>query len=222
MPNTFFTSDTHFGHRNIIKYCERPFIDSSLPEDDKGRYMVWEMDEFLIDRWNSVVKPEDTVYHLGDFAYTGDFRHALECRMALNGTIHFVVGNHDEHALFMHEGLYPAAIWAPTRFASWDKMPEITVEGQTIVLCHYSLREWHHALRGVWHLYGHTHASLAPFGKSCDVGVDNAGVIAPGYEFCPLSFDQIKAYMDTLEIGPHPKFEHYRPGHPELEKTSIL
>jgi len=56
MAKVFFTSDTHFNHVNIIKYCSRPFSS------------VEEMNREMIARWNSVVGPEDTVFHLGDFA----------------------------------------------------------------------------------------------------------------------------------------------------------
>jgi calcineurin-like phosphoesterase family protein len=57
MEKVFFTSDTHFGHANIIKYCGRPFAS------------VEEMNRELIARWNAVVGPRDTVYHLGDRAW---------------------------------------------------------------------------------------------------------------------------------------------------------
>ena len=56
---TFFTSDTHFGHENIIKYCGRPFKD------------VEKMNERLIKNWNEVVKDTDTIFHLGDFSFRG-------------------------------------------------------------------------------------------------------------------------------------------------------
>ena len=56
MPSIWFTSDTHFSHCNIIKYCNRPFKD------------VDEMNKILIQNWNNVVRPDDIVWHLGDFA----------------------------------------------------------------------------------------------------------------------------------------------------------
>ncbi|MEM9701635.1 MAG: metallophosphoesterase, partial [Planctomycetota bacterium] len=82
----FFTSDTHFGHANVIKNCDRPFAD------------VGEMDEALIANWNAVVGPKDVVYHLGDFAFRAK-RKPREYLARLNGTVHLVKGNHDEETL---------------------------------------------------------------------------------------------------------------------------
>lgn len=79
---TFFISDTHFNHYNIIKYCNRPF--SSL----------YYMDQELIERWNSVVSKDDIVYHLGDFALGGKDVIRYYCQI-LNGRIRLVLGNHD-------------------------------------------------------------------------------------------------------------------------------
>lgn len=79
MKNIWFTSDTHAGHANIIRYCNRPFAS------------VEEMDAALIERWNSVVKPDDYVYHLGD-VYFGSGHEILK---NLNGRKRLVLGNHD-------------------------------------------------------------------------------------------------------------------------------
>lgn len=79
---TWFTSDTHFGHKNIIKFCDRPFKDVS------------HMNEILINNWNSVVHPEDTVYHLGDVAL-GPWEAWNGVLSRLNGTKHLVIGNHE-------------------------------------------------------------------------------------------------------------------------------
>ncbi|MCB0512609.1 MAG: metallophosphoesterase, partial [Bacteroidetes bacterium] len=81
----WFTSDTHFFHENIIKYCNRPFSSAE------------EMNEVLIDNWNSVVKPGDIVYHLGDVTM-GQKSHGQFSSLwtRLNGRKRLVVGNHDD------------------------------------------------------------------------------------------------------------------------------
>lgn len=80
---TWFTSDTHFGHRNILVYekASRNFTNTD------------EMDEALIDIWNSQVRPGDTVFHLGDFSLS--VRRAFEVIPRLNGHVHLIAGNHD-------------------------------------------------------------------------------------------------------------------------------
>lgn len=82
MKKIFVTSDTHFNHNNIIKYCNRPFKN------------VNEMNEELIKRWNEVVGVDDTVYHLGDFGF-GTFDNLCEIFDKLNGNKILIMGNHD-------------------------------------------------------------------------------------------------------------------------------
>ena len=82
----FFTADLHFGHANIIKYCNRPFVS------------VLDMNDGLIDRWNARVSPSDEVYVLGDFSLGTS---QLELRKRLNGIVFLVPGNHDKcHQVF--------------------------------------------------------------------------------------------------------------------------
>lgn len=182
----WFTSDTHFGHANIIRYCNRPFSS------------VEQMDDELIRRWNTVVGPEDTVYHLGDFAFgRGAEGSARKAAAKLHGKIHLVLGNHDEIATTV----------IASRFTSIQHYTEVSVQGQKIVLFHYGLRTWHHDLRGAWHLYGHSHAGLPPFGKSVDAGVD-----FPLWAFAPISFPSLKAWMDKAPIGKHPQFKEFTGG----------
>jgi calcineurin-like phosphoesterase family protein len=161
------------------------------------------MDEALVANWNDVVKDEDTVWNLGDFAFCCGVPRAKSIMDRLNGEIHHVLGNHDE--------------WIPKQEAYfrikhiYDGLVEIDVEGQQIVLCHYALREWHHDLRGVWHLFGHTHAALRPRGKSVDVGVDNVAEILGAASmtpelYRPVSFAEVKSFMDARPIGPHVQF----------------
>jgi calcineurin-like phosphoesterase family protein len=196
----WFVSDLHLGDKNIIKYCSRPFSNCiSAPSSADAHAM----DDALVANWNAVVGFEDDVYDIGDLASTCSYDYALYRLQQLKGRHHFVKGNHDDLA----EEIY---LKEPRIFASFNRgYKEIAVEGQTIVLCHYAMREWHHALRGVWHLFGHTHALLEPFGKSVDVGVDNCGAVAPGAFFRPLSFDEIAAYMAKRPIGAHPGFADF-------------
>lgn len=201
---TWFTADLHLGHKNIIKYCTRPWT-----ADARG---VEAMNEALVENWNRVVAPEDTVWNLGDFAFCCSPAYAHSVLWRLNGRHHLLRGNHDgwletstnrlesgERVIMCYEGYV-----------------EIEVEGQSIVLCHYPMRSWHHCQRGVWHLYGHVHHLLPPFGKSVDVGVDATWEVlsqsAPGRPlndeerrrlYRPMSFAELKAYMDTRPIGPH-------------------
>ena len=94
--NTWFISDTHFGHSNIIKYCNRPW---NHGKDANGEIIVTDddvlaMDNEIVKRWNSVVGKNDIVWHLGDFALGGK---AVAERVfpQLNGKINLVMGNHD-------------------------------------------------------------------------------------------------------------------------------
>ena len=164
--NTFFTADTHFSHSGIIHYCNRPF--SSFEE----------MNETIIQNWNNKVQPKDTVYHLGDFAF-GQRAEILSLTKRLNGHIILIEGNHDN-------------IGQPKNYGFSEKYPirEIKLEGHHITLNHYAMRVWNKSHYDSWHLYGHSHSTLEPIGKSWDIGVDNN-------KFFPLSFDEIKKIMDN-------------------------
>jgi calcineurin-like phosphoesterase family protein len=86
MSSVWFTADFHFGHFNIIRYCNRPFAISE------------EMDSVICERVNACAKPNDVLYFLGDFCLGGPervtaYRKRLACR-----TIHFIEGNHDRTA----------------------------------------------------------------------------------------------------------------------------
>ena len=78
----YFIADTHFNHENIIKYCNRPFKNTE------------EMNDYIIKKWNSVVKSQDVVYHLGDVGF-GTIDELKKLLTKLNGTKILVMGNHD-------------------------------------------------------------------------------------------------------------------------------
>ena len=167
---TWFTSDTHFGHANIIRHCARPFRD------------VAEMDAALIANWNAVVRPADEVWHLGDFAYRSA-RPAESYLRQLNGRVHLVWGNHDD------EETRKLPLWA-----SSQPYAEVMVEGQRLVLFHYALKIWNRSHRGALHLYGHSHGRLLGDAHCCDVGVDN-----PAWGYRPVSLAAVLAHLATLQ-----------------------
>lgn len=186
----FFTSDQHFGHKNIIQYSGRPFSSAS------------EMDAALIERWNAQVGPDDVVYHLGDFTFSGR-KLARKCFRRLNGEIK-VLGCHWHHD---HR-------WLPQEFGASDYeskagqpveiLPPMVVleleelgDGrypQVIVLCHYPLAEWDRQHHGAWHLHGHSHGTHQGQGAMMDVGVDCT-------QYQPISLDQVAEVMRSRSDG---------------------
>jgi calcineurin-like phosphoesterase family protein len=95
----------------------------------------------------------------------------------------WILGNHDRK---VKEGIMSSK---GRDIKICQYMEEVGVNGQEITLCHYSMRKWNKSHYGTWHLYGHSHGTLPPYGLSMDVGVDNQN-------FYPVSFDEVKARMN--------------------------
>jgi calcineurin-like phosphoesterase family protein len=169
----FFTSDLHFDHANIIKYCNRPFSS------------VEEMRETLIKNYNKVVKPNDTVYNLGDVSMKANYEQLAHFFSRLNGAHIILRGNHDSDKHFIE--LAKNGI-----IQSYNEAIGASINGQYIWMSHYAHRVWNLSHRGSWHIYGHSHGSLPPYGLSYDVGVD-------GNNYAPVSFDQLAVIMKDLK-----------------------
>lgn len=176
----FFTSDTHFGHDNIIQFCDRPFKD------------IEEMDRKLIENWNKKVPQDGLVFHLGDFAWGGyDFWKKI--REQLNGDIILIKGNHDQ------KNMTATAEQELFKHVSWQMF--VQIEGRKIWLNHYPFlcyagvyREPH---KLIYQAYGHVHSGPGKKGQDLprlvhtypmqyDVGVDNNN-----YE--PISWEELNA-----------------------------
>lgn len=177
---TYFTSDNHFDHKNIIQYSNRPFKN------------VDEMNVMMVEKWNSIVTNHDTVYHLGDFTL-GDIRHFTKCVCQLNGNIKILPGSHDH--LWLKDFVASDKVQVVMPLVSVE-FPEIMIGKypQVIVMCHYSMQVWDRSHYGAWHLFGHSHGTLKGIGLSFDVGVDCT-------EFTPLSLEMVALKMAHLE--PH-------------------
>ena len=177
----FFTSDTHFSHKKIIEYCNRPF--SSIDE----------MNEKIIENWNSVVSEDSLVFHSGDFAFSSNW---YQFRNKLKGQIVLIFGNHDlrnwKNSL---EDLFTAT----------SRELDLEVDSQKLILSHYPYFCWHgcnRVINSTWNLHGHIHSgpfcdkedldisryNLYKLPNQYDCGVDNN-------DFTPISFPLLKKKM---------------------------
>lgn len=183
----YFTSDTHFGHENIIAYCKRPFPDK------------YTMNQEMITRWNKRVLPEDTVYFLGDFAFMGG-KETADVAYALHGVKHWILGNHDKgssanaHVRRAFQSVQDYLEIKPN-VAYQDDEGNPREIGMPIVLCHFPFATWNGKGYGSLHLHGHCHGTF-PIDKSLrmDVGVDT-------HDFYPWSLEEIRDSIAMKTIG---------------------
>jgi len=147
--SVYFTSDSHFGHAGARSLYRRPFAS------------VADMDQQMIGRWNSVVKPADEVWHLGDFAVRQSVERVASLLSLLHGQKHLIAGNNDD------AGVTGSAGWK-----SVQSYAEVMVDGTMLVLCHYPFRTWRDMGKGSINLHGHSHGRLKPLPRQFDVGVD--------------------------------------------------
>lgn len=167
----YFISDTHFGHKGALNWpgnAARKFKD------------VDEMNEYMIEKWNSVVTDEDEVYFLGDFAYKCSKNKALEMFYRLNGKKHLIKGNHDSRlaSKFTDE-------WESISDLKTIKYIKDNGCEQRIVLCHYPIYSWDGKFQGSIHLHGHLHE------KNTDIEGKILNVSCEQLDYTPISIDKV-------------------------------
>jgi len=158
-PRIFFTSDGHLGHRAILGSrlgLSRPFAS------------IEDHDEALIANWNAVVRPGDTVWHLGDFCYRCPEAKARAYFARLHGRKFLIRGNHDKIGVRLP--------WdGPVVDVARVHVPLADGSTQGVWCSHYAHRVWPRMHRGDIHLFGHSHGTLPGTAASTDVGVDCFG-----------------------------------------------
>lgn len=158
---TWITSDLHFGHTNIMKFCP----------DTRGHFKdVAHMNSEMIRMWNAMVQPGDLVYILGDVAFMSA-PDAAKILMSLNGDKILVEGNHDRKAL--KDASFQKC------FKEIHKYLDINYEGTKVVMFHYPIAEWDQMHRGAVHFYGHLHQNASGLEKyrARNAGFDCTGNI---------------------------------------------
>ena len=170
----FVSSDLHFFHQNIIKFCP----------DTRGQWeTVEEMNEGLIEYHNKTVKPNDTFYHLGDFSF-GDSQKTKNVLSRMNGHKRFIKGNHD---------YWDSDKSAVDMLLSYNTYGEVKYQKQTFCLFHYPIWSWNKKRYGSIHLHGHLHQHVTDImGRIVNVCYDNNGRY--------LTFDEIFDNMKSIPI----------------------
>ena len=194
--NLFLTSDLHFGHRNVINFCNRPFAD------------VKEMSEKLIENWNSVVTNNDIVFVLGDTFWFNDSRTIKKVLEQLNGKeIYILPGNHcdfdayhrvDDPRIHLCQDI--VCLWLTSADFERRHWHRKTME---IWMSHYPMMTWPHRENGAFQLFGHIHSQpgktegvdqdLALHWNQADVGSDY-------WEWKPVLFEDVLKYMQNKKI----------------------
>jgi len=143
----FYTADTHFNHKNIIKYCNRPFSD------------VEEMNQTMIVNFQAQIKDHDHLWIVGDFGF-GNAERLSEIFNQIPEKKHLIIGNHDYNPVFR---------------LNWESIRDVCKVGDGVsrfFLNHYPMLTWEGIGRGVIQLFGHVHENWAGSSNSINVGVD--------------------------------------------------
>lgn len=180
MERVWFTSDTHFGHKNILRFCAQSRPVASIEEHDAR----------LIANWQAQVAPQDRVYHLGDMFFCNITR-ARAIMEQLPGRIHLIYGNHDR-VIQSNSDLRG-------KFEAVHDYKEIRLDDIKVCLFHFPIHEWHQVHRGSFHLYGHVHGSVQIPGRAMDVGVDTR----PDGDMLLWSWEEVKARLSQREVLTH-------------------
>lgn len=212
MNRVFFTSDTHYWHRNIAGPKVSRWSSGYRDFNDEQ-----EMSKELVNQINKHVKEDDVLFHLGDWSFGGidniwNFRKQINCK-----NIHLILGNHDHHIehnkilpnIYYYnknilegsvaEKMFDDLVRAQQLFSSVQHVKSITIDKNKFFLSHFAHRVWDKSHHGVIHLYGHSHASIDDnWGKSMDVGVDNAYKLLGAYR--PFYLEEILDIMNKREV----------------------
>lgn len=207
---TFYTSDTHFGDAYLLKEYR-----------DRSRFStVEDHDNAIIDLWNNTVSPNDTVYHLGDFAVRSTLEHGLDCFSKLNGNITIIAGNHDPFWVRQHTPHLQNTDWEDAKHAYEEAGATIiesgrldhTFAGIDCVLSHLPLVESEKTLYP-GHPYnlagecvpswerrpivcGHVHGQWRIFKNCINVGLDSNN-----FSIVPEDYLEFYIRHSILEIG---------------------
>ena len=192
----WFTSDIHFGHKNVLRFCkkrqEKMGIDLEDPAFDEKHRL------YLIEQWNNTIAKKDIVYILGDFSFYNreGTRRILE---RLNGKKHLILGNHDKSCKGLENYFESVSQIKTVDFKKHEY--QFLDENFIVEMCHYPIFSWNRRQHGSVMIHGHTHGSICNINKQSkelrvDVGYDsllgNLGFV---------SLEDLYKYFKTITNG---------------------
>lgn len=195
----WFTSDLHFSHRNIIRFCNRPWENTT------------QMEKGLIENWNNYVGDNDIVFVLGDTFWFNDSQHIRKTLSLLKGKdIYLIPGNHDDFEAY-HRVNDPRIHLCADVVCCW--FTEENNPTREVWLSHYPMMTWPHRERGAWQLFGHIHSQpgkdtgvdqdLPLHWNQADVGCDRFFYRPVSLNFLTEMFTDRKKYKDFAEEHPY-------------------
>jgi len=166
----YVISDTHFNHHNIIKFCGRPYADAK------------EMNERMVENWNSVVKPQDKVYHLGDVYMGGGFGREETTKLlkSLNGHKRLILGNHDNGKDQILQACFD-------KVDLWRMFPEFGLLLTHVPVHESTLGEGRFMEKKYLNIHGHIHDNLSPSAHHQCVCVEQ-----PGVDYTPVNIETLR------------------------------
>jgi calcineurin-like phosphoesterase family protein len=202
--NIFFTSDTHYNHKNICRGV------SDWKDSDKCRDFdtLDQMNDTIVEHINAMVQSSDYLIHLGDWSFGGldqikKFRDRIYCK-----NIILILGNHDHHIARNKDNVQDL-FHSVHNYLNLDlrlNKSNGNLEKLRLVLMHFPIMSWEEMGRGRIHLHGHIHLTheqvMKQKGKTLDVGVE-------GNDFFPYSLGDIKYIMNQRKIESPINFEDH-------------
>lgn len=186
MSKIFFTSDLHFSHKNIAKFCPH-----TRPQP-KQKGDINTLNEYMIALWNDTVGVDDIVYNLGDVSFSHNVADIKGVLSRLNGHHHLIFGNHDDIIRQnSNEFLNTFKKDGKPLLSSVQEYLKLKLDNKTFVLFHYPIFEWDGCHQGYYHLHGHIHERISQVrGRILNVGFDLHARF--------LTVNEIMDYLDNL------------------------
>ena len=185
MSKRWISSDLHFNHQRIIEFC---------PQSRGHCNSVDHMNEVIIENFNSVIQPNDTLYLLGDIGF-GKVDPNLDLIGRLNGTKIWIHGNHDRK-FWVNDSYYKRRSSIGVKEDTPYKTIHHTVDGQKygLVLFHFPIESWEGQSKGSIHLHGHLHSlNQIITRRRMDVGVD-------GNNLMPYDLDDVIRKLSKMPL----------------------